>query len=119
MKSSLIAMAALVLAGLGTAGNVAASESETLPSKVVNFSDLNLHSPAGVKVLYQRIVRAAGSVCRQQMGVYPLIIPTEIKACSNESVDRAIAQVGLPALSEMHFAKTGRGNKDVQVANKD
>ena len=117
MKSSLTGLAALSLAGLCT--NTPAQGVDVVPSRVVRYADLKLDSRDGVATLYQRIRRAADHVCREQRGVHQLLLQPEIMVCTRDSVDRAIAQVNLPALSEMHLAKTGRGNRDMQVANKD
>lgn len=118
MKSSLTAVAALTLAGLCTT-TFAQGDSDKVASRVVRYADLNLGSSSGVATLYVRIRRAAEQVCREQQGVNQLLLPPEITVCTRDSVDRAITQVNLPALSEMHYAKTGRGNKDMQVAKKD
>jgi len=118
MKLSSTGLAALLLAGLCTS-TFAQGDTDKVASRVVRFADLNLGSKNGVAALYLRIRRAADQVCREQRGVNQLLLQPEVTVCTRDSVDRAITQVNLPALSEMHYAKTGRGNKDMQVANKD
>jgi UrcA family protein len=119
MKLSLSGLAALSLAGFFCANAFAQDDADKVASQVVRYADLKLDSKAGVAALYQRIQRAADQVCRKQQGVHQLLLQPEITVCTRDSADRAITEVNLPALSEMHFAKTGRGNKDMQVANKD
>lgn len=115
-SSTLIRCAAILLAGIPFGSVLAASPAE--PSKAIHYSDLNLTTSTGVAALYKRIERAASEVCQLPHGTKLLRIQTEIKACRADSVDRAIAQVNLPALSALHVARTGRKLDSAQYADR-
>ena len=102
-KTVLCASLILVSALSGTA--VASISVDTPASVKVKFGDLDLNSAADVTTLYRRIKRASFQVC---------VVPQEgretrayrmAKECRNASVGRAVQQVGLPALIEMHQKK--------------
>jgi UrcA family protein len=73
---------------------------EGLPSKRVSYADLDISKPAGAKVLYGRIVRAAKEVCQitgfQPLGAYPMA-----SRCVDFAIDNAVKDVGSPALSAL------------------
>ena len=48
---------------LGALQMTAQAADDALPSKRVSYADLDISKPAGAKVLYGRIVRAANEVC--------------------------------------------------------
>jgi UrcA family protein len=101
---------------LGTAALCAASASvqaaEDVPSKTVKFSDLNIASPAGAKVLYGRIRAAAQDVCRDSSGGDP-IQRLAVNACVQKAIDKAVKDVNSPALTSLRF-----GSGDVRLASK-
>jgi len=108
--------AAALLAVMASA--MALAESPQEPMKAVGYSDLNLTTQTGVAALYQRIEHAAADVCQLPQGTRQLKIESEIKACRNEATDRAISQANLPALTAMHFEKTGRRVDGAQYADR-
>jgi UrcA family protein len=81
---------------------------EPPPSKTVNFADLNLHSHEGLSELYQRIVAAADEVCGYRDSL-PINLWSEQRACTSQSIARAVAAVGIPELTAMHLRRTGHG----------
>jgi len=95
----------LALAGLACTATFAAPPEE--PSKVVMIGDLNLGNPQGVATLYRRLQGAAAHVCQMPQGTKQLRLAVDIKACRADTINRAVSQVNLPALSAMHFARTG------------
>jgi UrcA family protein len=80
-----------------------------LPSKRVSYADLDISKPAGAKVLYGRIVRAAKEVCRSN-GYESLGALQLTNRCVDFAIDNAVKVVGSPALSALrpnsviHFA---------------
>jgi UrcA family protein len=80
-----------------------------LPSRKVSYADLDISKPAGAKVLYGRIVRAAKEVC-QFTSFESLGINQMINRCVDHAIDNAVKDVGSPALSALrpnsviHFA---------------
>jgi UrcA family protein len=109
MNSSVTLRCAAVLLGSLLCGSALADDATSrTPSKAVNYSDLNLKSQAGVTALYKRIANAASAVCQLPQGTDQIVIESELKACKADTTDRAVMQVNLPALTAMHFQKTGR-----------
>jgi UrcA family protein len=82
---------------------------DALPSKRVSYADLDISKPAGAKVLYGRIVRAAKEVC-QFNGFGTLGAARLTDRCVDQAIDNAVKDVGSPALSALrpnsviHFA---------------
>jgi UrcA family protein len=82
---------------------------EGLPSKRVSYADLDISKPAGAKVLYGRIVRAAKQVC-EVTGYDSLGAAQLMNRCVDLAIDKAVKDVGSPALSALrpnstiHFA---------------
>jgi UrcA family protein len=114
-REILSACAALSLAGL----SFAARPTEALPSELVRYADLNLDSSDGQIALYRRIARAAARVCNQAQGVNKLVVPRTLRTCRANALDRAIAELDVPALSALHDSRTGQKNTGLQPANKD
>lgn len=104
--------AALLLCGaiaLCTMQVSARAADDGLPSRRVSYADLDISKPAGAKVLYGRIVRAAKAVCDFSASD-PLRTSQLITRCVDHAIDNAVKDVGSPALSALrpnsviHFA---------------
>jgi UrcA family protein len=80
-----------------------------LPSERVSYADLDISKPAGAKVLYGRIVAAARHVCALD-GSRDLGSMQGVNQCTDLAIDKAVKDVGSPALSALrpnsviHFA---------------
>lgn len=104
--------AAFVLCGaiaLCTLQLTAQAADDGLPSKRVSYADLDISKPAGAKILYGRIVRAAKQVC--QFNAYDSLGAAQmVNRCVDYAIDNAVKDVGSPALSALrpnstiHFA---------------
>jgi len=95
-----IAAAVALFAAL-TAGAHAADA----PQVHVNYAGLNVNTPAGATVLYQRIRGAADLVC----GVSDsrdLARLSQAKACAAHATAEAVAAVNVPALTGVYQVKT-------------
>lgn len=104
--------AAFLLCGaiaLCTLQVTAQAADDGLPSKRVSYADLDISKPAGAKVLYGRIAKAAYEVC-QSTGFYSLGAAQLRNRCVDHAIDKAVKDVGSPALSALrpnsviHFA---------------
>jgi UrcA family protein len=104
--------AAFLLCGaiaLCTLQVTAQAADDGLPSKRVSYADLDISKPAGAKVLYGRIVRAAKDVC-QTAGFDSLGAAQLLNRCIDHAIDNAVRDVASPALSALrpnsaiHFA---------------
>jgi UrcA family protein len=95
--------AAFLLCGaiaLCTLQLTAQAADEGLPSKRVSYADLDISKPAGAKVLYKRIVRAANEVC-QISGYDSFAAAQMVNRCIDRAVDNAVKDVNSPALSAL------------------
>jgi UrcA family protein len=107
-----VSMAAVVVALASSLASSLASGSEALSDvklsdvqwKVVNYSDLNLSSPAGAVTLYKRISHAAHVVC-----YLPLQSNDETgarhRACVNAAMKRGVNEVNAPELTRYYESR--------------
>lgn len=105
-----VALLAFTISG----GAMAGTAPESPPMQAVSYADLNLKSSVGVAKLYRRIQRAAEKVCKFPPAVLALVEQRE--ACKARATDRAVVQVGVPALDALHLASTGRKPNPAHVA---
>ena len=100
---------------LGAAGVCAlaapAGAEESLPSKTVRYSDLDISHPAGAKVLYARIRAAARDVCALSTAGDP-VLHAAVKACVDTAIDNAVRKVAAPELTSLRFGG------DIRLASK-
>ena len=98
LKHGLIACA---LVALGTAATSAASEPDAMPSRVLRYTEAELHDPQGARLLYARIRSTAGVVCAVHEGA-SLEQRLRHAACRKVAIDRAIAALHAPLLTALH-----------------
>jgi UrcA family protein len=94
-------LTATLIAGFATVGTAG-----ELPQVHVNYADLNVDSPAGAAVLYQRIRRAADQVC-STVDVRNLAGYAATEACKSRAIAEAVATVQNPSLTKVFELKTG------------
>jgi UrcA family protein len=73
----------------------------------VSYDDLNLSSPKGAETLMRRLNAAADKVCGWRPSPRQLRAVIRFKACMNDSVSRAVAEVNSPQLTALHTGRTG------------
>jgi UrcA family protein len=108
MKTFTLIATALVLSGSILSAANAAPPSD-VPTTVVKFGDLDATRPAGKEELYQRLTRAARSVCRSldpsesraNLQFMPLY-----KACIDQAVSGAVAQINRPEFTDYVASRT-------------
>jgi UrcA family protein len=88
---------AIALSTLHVTANAA---DEGLPTKKVSFKDLDISKPAGARVLYKRIAAAAHEVCEINQ-FKTLATVRGIERCTDRAIDKAVQDVGSPALSAL------------------
>ena len=107
----------MILVGV-LSGTAVASVSVDSPAAVkVRFADLDLNSSADVTTLYKRIKRAAYRVCVVPHAGRELGPARVAKECRTSSVGRAVLQVGVPALIELHQKKTASAGNQFRTAD--
>ncbi len=98
-------VAALMLSMASTAFASAAADGTR--SIAVSYGELDLSRPAGAQVLYQRIERAALTVCNNLTGPFSEM-RTQASACYRDAVANAVAYVNSAQLIAIHRAHTTR-----------
>ena len=88
-------------ATLSCAAPVLAQTSDTVPSVSVKYSDLNIGSRPGARVLLKRIAAAANTVCGGAPDIRQLSQLASFEACRRFAVARAVAAVDSPMLTAM------------------
>jgi UrcA family protein len=68
----------------------------------VHFGDLNIDQPAGAAVLHGRIQHAAERVCGEPQLTGSHLVSPIWRRCVAQAVDRAVAAVDRPALTDYH-----------------
>jgi len=100
------AMAALAISASlgGLVRTACATEPGEIPSRTVNYADLNLNAPHGIEVLYQRITSAAQEVCDEQVGSYSYSLQQRAmwSRCVEDAMARAITKVGNERLTALY-----------------
>jgi UrcA family protein len=77
---------------------------DAVRSTIVKFTDLNLHSPAGVQTLYARIHSGAERVCSESVAPLRQIAAA---ACARKSEADAVQRLNLPQLTAYYQVKSG------------
>ena len=94
-----IVVAALVATAAGIPVSFA-QESETT-SVTVKYTDLNLATTEGSRVLYTRLVEAAQKVCPEVGHAADLRGNREARACIAATVEQAVKQVKSPQFAQV------------------
>ncbi len=90
-----IALLSLALAASSTAA--LAQSDEQVPSLAVNFTDLNLQTPAGAHTLVTRIAEAAAKVCqRDYVSIADVVAMNQFKICRDAAMVEAITAINNP-----------------------
>lgn len=79
------------------------------PTMAVNYSDLDLATESGARVLFERIQVAADEVCPAVPDIRDLNRVATHSRCMREAIARAVQQVGSPRLAAVFSAESGRG----------
>jgi UrcA family protein len=106
--SRVASLTAMMLAGVLIGSSALADEQ--VRTETVNFQDLDLTTPAGIRQLYGRIHAAAERVCEGDH------IPDLIaKACIRKAETEGIEKVNLPLLTAYYQIKTGRATQTLSA----
>ncbi len=103
MHSTLLVLALCCLTGVASAGDTGPEPAR----RVVNFADIDVTRSAGVTVLYARLLHAARLVC-EPVNDRALSSIALTRRCMEQAVERAVADVNAPALTNYHLTKTGQ-----------
>jgi len=99
-RSILLAIAAATT--LSLAFTAPASADTFQRGERVTYTDLNLSTQDGARVLLARIHRAAEHVCFTENGPQPLDLHIARRQCVTEAVGRAVAHLDSPMVTAMY-----------------
>lgn len=102
MKTFLVAALACGVSFLSGTPALAQSPSEKPLTAIVHYSDLDLTHEEGARVLLGRLQHAARVVCSPAADGRDLTRISLFKRCLRESMDRAVAEVGVPMVSALY-----------------
>lgn len=97
-----MSFAAIAATAFGVpASHAQVSVKDDVPSVAVEYSDLNLGTEEGSRVLYYRLVAAAEQVCPERGYATELRRNREAQRCISDSVERAVKQIKSPRFAEV------------------
>lgn len=105
-RLTLLAAACLLTGSLGVAQ--AASPTDSAPTVVVSYRDLDLSTVTGVQTLYKRISVAARQVCPFE-GSKELARIALANSCRRAAIEHAVSDIHSPQLAALHAERAKRG----------
>jgi UrcA family protein len=109
----------LLLAGLALSAAQyvrAATSADTPLHLVVNYSNVDVSTPAGAKFLYDRLHEAAEQVCAPLDRAGDMNLTRRYRACVQTAVSNAVQELDKPLLTQLFLERTG-GFKPVTMAS--
>jgi UrcA family protein len=99
--------AAIVAATVGVPASFAqnAADKSHMRSVTVQYSDLDIATAEGSRILYHRLVDAAERVCPQVGRPADLRLYPAARSCINAAVQDAVKQIRNPQLAQMAAAR--------------
>jgi UrcA family protein len=98
-----------VLACAANSGRAVAQPAQIL-TKAVAYSDLNLESDVGAKVLYARLRHAAKDVCAPLEESRDLGRKVIWQACFDHALASAVSQINKPRVNALYKQTVNRGS---------
>lgn len=90
------------LALVAHAGDARTAGAAKYDDVVVRYSDLNLNSTEGARVLYARLSAAADQACGRAPDGRELRASLQYKACFDRTLEKAVGKVGNPGVQALH-----------------
>jgi UrcA family protein len=97
-------------------GAQAAEVDVPVPTRTVQYADLNLDTQAGVEKLYQRIRGAADQVCGNK-DPHQLLASAAVETCVNRAVSVSVRAVNNPRLTSAYDKHFGVARTAISVAS--
>jgi UrcA family protein len=94
-------IAAAIFGALASSFSAVSAADPSSPGITVKYADLNVASPSGAVVLYERIRTAAKSAC----AYFWFETDADEARCVQNTVAKAVTKVNQPALSAVYSAK--------------
>ena len=97
----------------GTAQATLADTVDPVPLSLhVHYSDIDLANSGGAKVLYERLITAAGLVCTPYESP-ELARGKPFRSCVRQAVSAAVADINSPMLTSYYVSKGGEVTQQV------
>lgn len=93
------------LAVVAHAGDDRTADAPKHADVVVRYSDLNLNSTEGSRVLYARLSAAAERACGNDPNTRELATRMEYKACYERTLEKAVGKVANPGVQALHAVR--------------
>jgi UrcA family protein len=93
------------LVAVGASSLGMAQTQVTVKGEVVNYEDVRLISAVGAAVLYGRLRAAAQKACGVPPDNRQLAMDSKYRACVDDAVSKAVAQVNEPMLTQYFESK--------------
>ena len=110
--NKLLATMVACLATAGIASTAQAGDKDQSGARysdvVVHYSDLDLNSGAGNKVLYARLSSAAERACGKEPNMRDLKRHAQYRACYQERLNGAVDKIGTRELQALHESRARR-----------
>ena len=94
-------IAAAIFAALASSFSAVSAADSSSDSITVKYADLNVASPSGARVLYERIQTAAQSACNY----FWFKTDADEARCVQNTIAKAVTKVDQPALTAVYNAK--------------
>jgi UrcA family protein len=114
MRIAIKYLACAAVIGLGALSNIApgyamnVSSPDSVPTKLVGYSDLNVDSPTGARTLYRRLRAASREVCVGFEGIESMQQRIAWSQCYSTALSEAVAQVNSAALTGLYAQTQSR-----------
>lgn len=105
--TALLAASMLAAAAAANAADTQVRGNVGEQALAINYSDLDLSSEAGNRILYKRIRAAAEKVCPVER-ITGSRLPVHDRQCIEEAVAKAVNGIQSPKLAQMHATHTHR-----------
>jgi UrcA family protein len=105
-KSFMTALITVLALGAAGVSQTAFAQSDDVATVKVQYADLNLSSPAGAKVMLQRIHRAADAVCGPQSTSRIDRVARLHETCVKHAISGSVRQLNIPMVTALY---TGGG----------
>lgn len=94
----------------------AADGVDARPALTVHYSDLNLDTPTGAAVLYQRIRHAAEQVCGKadSRRLEEIVVAQD---CMDKAIASSVSAVGNAQLTSQYVARLSKASKQIVLAS--
>jgi UrcA family protein len=105
VRIALSSLAALILAAAAAQPTVA--QPLTSSSAEVTYRDIDTSTDKGAERLYWRLLHTAQELCRSELSPADISGPQHYRACTEDALARAVADVHSAKLSDVYARRSG------------